>query len=428
MGLVKNLYHSYTTDTAKAYQLYQICRFAAVLLGGMILVKVGYSDVDVSRYEWLLFLVYAFSFFWSMGLKNALLAYWPDLGLQDQRSILGSLFALFFMIAGLFGLGLLLYYGGDMKWLALFFLLSIPAALTEHWFILHKEAKRMFWYGIVIHLLYVATILTTSIWLGSVQAVIAGLTLWAGLKFIYGLFTLRRLGAMTFDMSLIKTFLIYAMPLMLYILFGSGMDVMDSFLVEHFFEEDMFAKFRYGAKELPVNTLLIGALTATTIPMAVTHFDKSIDDIKRRLVRFMHWMYPLSIVLLVCSPYLFKYFYNEGYQISSEIFNVYLLLLVSRILTPQVLLYAMKENNVLMWTALIELSVNLILSLILLQYFGVLGIAYATIIAYFLEKVILVSYLWFYKKISVARYIDVPVYLSWSALFVFSFFMVKYLG
>lgn len=422
MPNLHTIYQSYTKDTARAYQVFQLARFASVLVAGMLLVKLGYTGIEVSNFEWFLFSVHALSFFWLMGLKNALLSYWPELEDQQAKTLLGSLFISFILISVLVAAAAYYTYLGTSSWFIVFFALSVPASLAEQYLLLNKQSSTLFHYGIWLHLLYVLLVAIFSFSYQSsdyaIQYIFIALVIWAAIRFVYTVYLFYGNTIWKIDWQVLKPFLVFALPIVLYLAFGIGMDVLDGFLVEYFFDPELFAKYRYGAKELPITALLIGALATATIPLAVTKFDEAISEMRKRLSKLMNWMFPLTILLMLTSPFLYRFFYSEAYVLSAHVFNIYLLIIISRILTPQVLLYALKENKVLMYVSVIELLVNLGLSLWFMSLFGMFGIAYATLIAYTLEKILLVGYLYFAKGIPPTTYINVPKYAVWSVILI----------
>jgi len=414
------LYRSVTGDIARAFQFYQLCRFATVLLAGIMLVNLGLSEGEVSDFEWFLFGVHMLSFFWAMGLKNALLSFVPTLDEGEQGRLWSGLLFLFVMVSVLISGAVLasgLFTMAEPLVFVVFFTLSIPATLGEQYLLLQRRSHALTRYAVWVHLLYLAAVAVGAIW-GGLPAVFTLLAAWAAVKLLYTVYLIRELGTWTIDLKVLRPFFVFALPLVGYILLGSGMDVVDGILVRHYFDEADFAKFRYGAKELPISAMLIGALATATIPAAVASLEDSMHTLKLRLTRMMHWLYPLSIVLMVSSPYLFEFFYNDQYLLSATIFNIYLLILVSRVLTPQVVLYGLHKNQMLLVVSAVELLVNFALSLVLLQYYGMVGIAYATVVAYALEKVLLCGYLYFAKGLGLGRYISVTPFVVWSVLLV----------
>lgn len=398
------------------------------MLSGIILVRLSYTDHQVSQYEWFIFGVFALSFFWSVGLKNALLTYYPELKLGQQKKVMGSLFLFFTLVAFLlsvFGSYLLFQDAQTAIYFVFFFTLSVPSTLLEQFFILHNRSHELLSFGLWIHILFLLFILIAALVFGTVQTVLIALVIWALVKFVFTIVTFSCDVEWKIDMEVLINLVVYSVPLIMYSMLGSGMDVLDGFMVEYFYGDDLFAKYRYGAKELPLTALVIGALVSAMIPQLVSAFENSMTVLRSKIDKFMNWMFPLSICLLIVSPYLYTIVYSEDYLLSAQIFNTYLLILTSRILTPQAILYALKENKTLMWTAVVELIVNMILSLVLIQHFGIIGIAYATVIAYALEKIILILYLHFKKNISITRYLNIGKYTIGSIMLLITYLIVS---
>ena len=103
------------------------------------------------------------------------------------------------------------------------------------------------------------------------------------------------------------------------------------------------------------------------------------------------------------------------------IFNTYLLIIVSRLLFPQAILIGMNKHSDVFIISLIELAVNIVLSLILIRYFGLVGIALGTALAFWLEKSIMISRLSIKYNIPVFDYAPTKVLLIYSILLVASY-------
>jgi len=214
----------------------------------------------------------------------------------------------------------------------------------------------------------------------------------------------------------------------LHMLIGGGMEYVDGFIVtSHFEDTGMFAIFRYGAKELPLVTILTAALTATLIPLAVENQQLAIAKIKAEVHQLSRWLFPLTVILMLLSPYLFRLVYTDKFAESAQVFNVYLLIISSRLLLPQVIIYAQQHNFVLVWSAIIEVLVNLGLSLYLVQTHGLAGIAFATVIAYLLNKIILIGYVHFKFQIPLTDYLPVKSYFFYTIFLAFSFLIAQYM-
>jgi len=126
---------------------------------------------------------------------------------------------------------------------------------------------------------------------------------------------------------------------------------------------------------------------------------------------------------MFAAPVLFPIVFNPDFKDSALIFNIYLLLLISRVLFPQTILIGLKKTGFILWVSVIELVINVALSLILVQIMGLIGVAVATVIAFACEKIMMISYNYFQLKIPLSSYLNVRMYVLYSGLLVGSFLL-----
>jgi Na+-driven multidrug efflux pump len=83
-------------------------------------------------------------------------------------------------------------------------------------------------------------------------------------------------------------------------------------------------------------------------------------------------------------------------------------MVISRIMFPQTILIGMKKTRIVFWASLIEIILNIFLSLYLANTFngglGLVGIALGTVIIHILEKVFLMLYNYYVLGISPHQY------------------------
>jgi O-antigen/teichoic acid export membrane protein len=132
----------------------------------------------------------------------------------------------------------------------------------------------------------------------------------------------------------------------------------------------------------------------------------------------MNWFFPIAIVLTILSTWLFEHFFNSEFTESAFVFNAYLLTLASRMMFPQTLLIGRGLTRVIMNVGILEIGLNVVLSLILVTQFGILGIAYASVIAYAFEKLALSIQVSRKLNISADKIIPFGPLLMWSALLI----------
>jgi Na+-driven multidrug efflux pump len=96
---------------------------------------------------------------------------------------------------------------------------------------------------------------------------------------------------------------------------------------------------------------------------------------------------------------------------------------------PQTILNGLQIPKPIMNAAFAELIINVSLSLILVKYFGISGIAFATFIAYLFEKIYLAISVKRRLNISLKDYTPVKIYIIYSCLiFVIFIFAEKFLS
>jgi len=189
----------------------------------------------------------------------------------------------------------------------------------------------------------------------------------------------------------------------------------------------MFAIFRYGARELPLAFILANAFSNAMIPeFSASPMSEVLLKLKKNTTRLSHLLFPLSIVLILLSNWLFPIVFTASFTLSAKIFNVYLLLVISRLLFPQTILIGLKRNKDFLWISAIEIFINIVFSLLFVQWFGLVGVAYATVVAYFAEKILLVTLVKKWYNIPINSYLPVQLYVFYSIFTIVSFVIVDF--
>lgn len=430
---MKNYLQYIISDTARSYQSLQVFRLGSVLLLSVVLVQLNIGSEYIGDFEWFIFLANVASFFWALGLKNAFMSFFPNLNSEDKNHLIINISVLFLVLGSL--VFTILYFidlprmdllYSYLPWLFCFLVLGTTASLTEHVLIVTQQSRTLFFYGLISYSVYFFGLSLIALFYKSIQPLFIGIGMWACLRFIYFLWLIRIHRNFTIKPKLLLRFILFGLPLVIHVLLGGGMEYVDGYIVEAFFERSDFTYFRYGARELPINTIFISAMASAFIPLAVADLNDSLAQVKQRTSKLMNYLFPISMVLMLSSPMIYQFVYNSEYLISAQIFNIYLLIICSRILLPQIVIYAKHKNSFLMAISFVEFTINIGLSLFLMQDYGLQGIAFATVIAFFIQKLILIVYNSSVLKIPLKSYIDVPKYLLFSlalyATFVVSVF------
>jgi len=425
-------------------QFFQLLRFTTLILISIIFTKTNLTTSEIGHYELFLFLATFAASFWLQGLTQSFLPLYKQNKTFKNKSnnspeifnsfILLSFFNVITIICLLLFknfLSALLLNKQEIPYfnlLLIYLFFSNPSYLIEYIYLLKHNSIKIYQYGISTFLIQFL-LLTIPILLGmSMLYSIYGLIIISVIRFIWLLFLIYKYSELIVSKEFILEYLYLAYPLILSALLGSSAEYFDSFLVLHSFDSATFAVFKYGAKEFPLVLLLANALSNSMIHEFAdkNNFQNSLLKLKRKSTQLMHILFPITIILLLSSKWLYPIVFNPNFAKSAHIFNIYLLLIISRLIFPHTILLGQKKSNIILLASIGELIVKLIFSVILIYYFGIVGLAFATVIAYSFQKLIWIIYDSYYLKINISSYISLPIFSFYSLITIFSYLFVSY--
>jgi hypothetical protein len=393
-------------------------QFGTLVLIGILLAKSGMPTGQISIYEAWLFIASLYCFYWVSGGQNTLLQLYPKLEESAKPKALFNVFVLF-VAAGL-ATGGLLWWSQDWVARGLTNFEALPhLGLLSIFLALHSPTFLIQGYGAVSFSLQLCLVVLPVFLGATLREVVLGLVAWAAFKFAWGLVLLARHAHWQLDYAFLKKYLHLSLPLVLFALIGKGSEYISGLMVTALIEDEKaFAVFRYGAREFPLAVLMVGALATSLLPEAAENLEKGLQRIKTTTRRLSHLLYPLSMASMLAAPLLFPLIFNPDFKDSAKLFNIFTLLLSSRILLPQVVAMGQGKNYILTLSALAEMAVLLMLSYWLGTRFGLEGIAYAAILAFMVDRLILLFYNWKALGIHPGRYVDWKNYLAYNAALV----------
>ena len=409
--------------TSRAFQAYQVSRYTALVFVGIILAKTGFTTSDIGVFETLILASGITSFFWLNGMLNTYVVK-SQQGYENPLNALLKTVAIFTAIICILltilqqpFLKFFSIQNDFLFYLLPFIILNNFSFVTEH--ILLVNEKRLSLLALAIaHLLLVPTfVIIASLYFSSIEAVILGLILFLFLKNVYLIFLiLRNKGSH----SPWKAFFQSGIPLSLSYLFGGISVYADGVIVNNFYSKSDFAVYQYGAREFPLAMLLANAFSIVMVKHLSKNLKEGLNEVRSGSTRLWHQLFPLGILLMVISPWLFPLIFNEQFEASYVFFNIYLLLLIPRLVFPQSIIIAKGWTQFQMRISMIEFLINIVFSLILMSYVGLAGIALGTVIAYSFEKVALVIFM---KRngIRLKDYTNVKLLLGYSVILIIVF-------
>ena len=430
-------------NNISALQFFQLFRFGTLILIRVLFSKSSFSQVSIGDFEFFIFLAGALSFFWISGTIESLLPLYGNNNTfkLKYRKKLPELYNAFLLLSAfsiiiafftyLFGdsFDLLSTSYAGTSYLDIFILyvvLSSPANLIEYIYLLKNEGTKILIYGTIIFTLQLIIVGLPAILDLDMFYSILGLVFISAIRYVWLIALLIRNALFKFSFDFIKEHLQLAYPLIFAAFLSGSAQYIDGFLVKYKFDEATFAIFTFGAKELPLVSLLAVALSNALIPefADVGKLDNILITIRNKSSRLIHLLFPLSIALIFSSKLLFPLVFNPDFVESAAVFNVYLLLIISRLIFPQTILKGLKKTRIILIAASLEIIINIGLSIVFINIWGIVGVAYATVIAYVIDKIVLVIYSKKKLGIAVSQYINVKLLSIYSFFLILCYFLV----
>lgn len=434
-------------NNVSALQIFQLTRFSTFLVISILFTKSYLSPEEIGVFEVFLFIASFISFFWVTGLIQSFLPLFKNnkaFSRNGENNTTKSpeifnafiLIAFFSFVAFLFGLSIkhnfsVFGISGDVpviNLLLVYILLSNPSVLIEYIYLLNNKSANILLYGTITFSLQLGFVVIPVFMGYEIVYAIWGLIAISILRLIWLFFLLVKYSEFRISFPFIKEHLMLGAPLIISALLSGSAQYIDGAIVTSKFDAGTFAIFRYGAKELPLVILLANGLSNAMLSEFSTpdKIKSSMAVLKRKSARLMHFLFPVTVVVMYFTRWLYPIIFNENFTRSADVFLVYLLLIISRLVFPQTILIGMKKTGVVLRAALVEIILNVALSLYLVQFYGLVGIALATAIVFVVEKVYLIGYLYSKLKIKPAEYIPINYHLIYSGILIIMFVLIDH--
>ncbi|MBK7872343.1 MAG: polysaccharide biosynthesis C-terminal domain-containing protein [Saprospiraceae bacterium] len=425
----------FNLTNTKALQLFHLLRQGSMILTAILLTKSSLSLSDIGAYEMLMYIGYALSFWWVSGLVQGLLSKYPTLDVLTQEKLIFNAYLLFFTISLVIFLIVFTFQSQVLTLLIrqtevqyfsvflIFMLLNFPTYLLENLLLLKEKSREILAFGICSFIGQLAAVILPVYMGWEFYWSFVGLAIFAGCKHFWLFINIWKQGIWQWRPDLIKNWIILSFPLILYALLAGFNVAFDNWLVHYHFggDEAIFAIFRYGAQELPLTLALTNAFSTAVLPEVAQNLDAALASIRSKSRKLFHLLFPLSIILILTDRWLFPFVFNEAFIASVDIFNIYLLIIISRLVFTRPILVGLQANKEVLIISIIELAVNIIISFILVQYLGLIGIAIGTLIAYTLEKIMLCAYLYMRFGVAVQAYTDLRWFILYTIILIIAF-------
>lgn len=424
-------------------QTAQLLRQMALITIALLLPRLAVSKTEIGYWEQYQYLAYLLGFAWLTGIGQSYLQRVRSLS-ETAADILNSkllklillctacLCSLLFLLQQ----PILTLLAGDANlpgWsIYLVFLLTHwPGLMYEQLLLAQKRAKRLLWFSILSNIGLLLVILL-PLYLGENWFLaIRWLLLLSLLK---GLFIFLDKGWCwspkgqidLAEKKVITQLLPAALPLVAYAGLGALIVSFDPWLVNFWYQDDQatFAVYRYGTRELPFIAAITNGIGAAVLPQFSENRSAALAQLKQSSLRLMHLFFPLAILLLLTSGWWWTMLFTPRFVESLPIFQLFLFVGVSRFFMAITPLTATGHGKALVGLGLIELLLNVLFSFWLVSQMGLIGIVWATIIAYTLDRFFAVGYLYYKESIPLTAYCNWPWLLAYTSVMIVAYTLV----
>lgn len=435
-------------DNISGLQAVQLLRFITFLIISIVFTKSHLSRAQIGNWELFLFISSLLSFFWVTGIIQSLLTLYDrnrtfrETGAKEGRKspeiynafLLISVFSLMVFIVGIPIRSVLESSQAHPgipypNLLLLYILLSNPVALIEYIYLLNNRPHRILQYGIYTYSAQLLLVLAPVVAGYDEKSAIIGLFVITAARWVWLIILLRRYTLLKVSPAFIREHLKVGMPLILTFLISGSAQYVDGIIISaRYSDPGVFAMYRYGAKEFPLVLLLANGLSNALLPQFSTRegMREALVTLRKRSDRLIKYLFPLSIVTMLVARWVYPRLFTPEFTRSADVFMIYLLLIIPRLVFPQTIVIGRRKTSVTLYAAAVEIAINIPLSLLLIKPYGVVGVALATFIVYFLEKIFLIYYVWKKMKIRPSEYIPLARWAIFSALLILLFVLIDH--
>lgn len=419
------------------------------LVISIVFTKSQLTRADIGKWEMFMFIAGLMTFFWVTGIIQSLLPLYHrnktyrkvgDNGTDKSPEIYNAFLLLCFFSLLFFILGHSLknnfsvfHISGNVPYinlLLLYILLNSPVQIIEYIYLLNNRAYRIFQYGLYTFSAQLLFVIIPLILGQDIIWSIYGLLAITGVRWIWLIVLLRRYTEMKVSVEFMKEHLYLATPLILTTLISGSAQYTDGVIVSAVYRDPaMFAWFRYGAKEFPLVLMLANGLSNAMLPEFSTRerMKESLAKIRAKSKRLMNILFPTAIMIMIFSRWLYPRMFNSEFHKSADIFLIYSLLIIPRLVFPQTIIVGRKKTHITLIAAILELAINIPLSLLMIKWgYNIVGVALSTLIVYIIGKAFLVGYLWFKMNIRPSEYIPLRLYAFYSILISVVFILIDH--
>lgn len=436
-------------DNIKGLQLFQLMKFIVFLIISIVFTKSHLTRSEIGAWEMFLFISGLISFFWVTGIIQSLLPLYHrnrtyrktgDNGSGKSPEIFNAFLLLSFFSLMVFAIGHALksnfsvfHMSGNVPYLnllLLYVLLSSPVCLIEYIYLLNNRSYRIFQYGLYTFGLQLIFVLAPILMGKDIIWGVYGLLAVTGVRWIWLIVLLRRYAEIKISAEFMREHFYLGLPLIITTLISGSAQYIDGIIVSAVYRDPgWFAWFRYGAKEFPLAVMLANGLNNAMLPefSTRTQMKESLAKIKEKSRGLMHICFPSTMLIMLLARWIYPRMFTPEFQKSADIFLLYSLLVIPRMVFPHTIIVGRKKTHITMIAAILEIGLNIPFSLLMIKWgYNIVGVALATFVVYLISRLYLIIYVWVKMKIRPSEYIPIKIFMLYSFLLGLLFVLIDH--
>ncbi|MDI9520819.1 MAG: oligosaccharide flippase family protein [Bacillota bacterium] len=188
-----------------------------------------------------------------------------------------------------------------------------------------------------------------------------------------------------FDRELTKKIFYYSIPIGVATMLGTINIELGKLVISNNMGTELLAIYTNASKELPV-TIIAGSVTSVLLPQITRLLQqgKKIQALKTwedAIVLSFIVISFFAIAFFVFAPEVIMVLYSEKYLLGVDVFRVFCLVLLLRCTYFGIVLNATGKTKYIFYSSFASLALNILLSMVLIPYLGLLGPALASLIS-----------------------------------------------
>lgn len=424
-------------------------KFVVFLIISIVFTKSHLTRSEIGAWEMFLFISGLISFFWVTGIIQSLLPLYHrnrtyrktgDNGSGKSPEIFNAFLLLSFFSLMVFAIGHALksnfsvfHMSGNVPYLnllLLYVLLSSPVCLIEYIYLLNNRSYRIFQYGLYTFGVQLIFVLAPILMGKDIIWGVYGLLAVTGVRWIWLIVLLRRYAEIKISAEFMREHFYLGLPLIITTLISGSAQYIDGIIVSAVYRDPgWFAWFRYGAKEFPLVVMLANGLNNAMLPefSTRTQMKESLAKIKEKSRGLMHICFPSTMLIMLLARWIYPRMFTPEFQKSADIFLLYSLLVIPRMVFPHTIIVGRKKTHITMIAAILEIGLNIPFSLLMIKWgYNIVGVALATFVVYLISRLYLIIYVWVKMKIRPSEYIPIKIFMLYSFLLGLLFVLIDH--